>query len=294
MPAGTDQMATMAVGRPAHEVLAWGHDVLEPELRAAVATLSETARRVAEFQFGWSDAPGSTAKDSRRTAIHPTLALLAAEAAGGDHDAALPAAVAVELTHGFAQLHDDVIAGHGLRPRARTACAVFGIGPVILAGSALQTLAFDMLAADHARGRSGVRMLSATLHDLLDARMSALAFRTRDDVGPQEYMAMASARTGALMSCACGLGALSATGDGQCIERLRAFGRRLGLVVALTDEDADRAAAAAAGGRAWAQDEASHQLATALQALSRAGAGANARAMDELQALAEHVGGQRP
>ena len=79
----------------------------------------DAARRVAEFQFGWCDETGSRAGDAGRTALHPTLALLAAEAAGADHDVALPAAVAVELIHGFVELHDDVIARRRARERRR-------------------------------------------------------------------------------------------------------------------------------------------------------------------------------
>ena len=192
-------------------MLAWGRDVVDPALHAAVGTLPDAARRVAEFQFGWCDETGSRAGDAGRMALHPTLALLAAEAAGADHDVALPAAVAVELIHGFVELHDDVIAGGALGAHTPTACSVFGIGPVILAGSALQTLAFDTLAAaDHACARDGMRMLSTTVHELLDGRMTGLAFDSRDALGEEERRAAASARTGALLGCASALGELFA------------------------------------------------------------------------------------
>ena len=211
--AGTDHLATAP--RPPDAVLAWGRDVLDPALHAAVGTLPRGARRVAEFQFGWCDESGSRAAYAGRRALHPTLALLAAESAGAEHDAALPAAVAVELIHGFVELHDDVIAGGALRAQPPTACSVFGIGPVILAGSALQTLAFDTLAAaDHARARDGMRMLSTTVHALLDGPMTGLAFERPDALGEAERRAAASARTTALLGCASALGELFAGGAG--------------------------------------------------------------------------------
>ena len=85
-------------------------------------------------------------------------------------------------------------------------------------------------------------------------------------------MLAASARTGALLGCACALGELLATGDEQRIELMRAFGQRLGLVAEHVDDD-----------------EASRQLAAARRVLRRAGARTNGRASDELATLATLV-----
>src|SRR5690606_10666029 len=87
--------------RPAAEILGWSRRLLDPALRDAVARMPDAVREIAAFHFGWSDERGrpAPAGGGGGKAIRPALALLAAEAVGGDASAALPAAVAVELAH---------------------------------------------------------------------------------------------------------------------------------------------------------------------------------------------------
>jgi geranylgeranyl diphosphate synthase type I len=227
-----------AATRPPQEVLSWGRDVLEPALRAAVGTLPAAVRHIVEFHLGWRDEDGSPTTASGGKAIRPTLTLLTAEAVGGACEAALPGAVAVELVHNFSLLHDDVM-DEDLRRRHRpTAWSVFGVGPAILAGDALLTLAFDTLAAAGGgeRVQEGVRILSATVQDLIDGQSADLAFEARDDVSLEECISMARAKTGSLLGCSCALGALFATGDRDRIEHARTFGERVGIAFQLVDD----------------------------------------------------------
>jgi geranylgeranyl diphosphate synthase type I len=228
----------MTAPRQPQDVLSWGRVVLDPSLRAAVGTLPAAVRRVAEFHLGWCDEHGDPATASSGKAIRPTLTLLTAEAAGGACEAALPGAVAVELVHNFSLLHDDVMDEDLLRRHRPTAWSVFGVGPAILAGDALLTLAFDTLAAADGgeRTRDGVRMLSASVQDLIDGQSADLAFEARGDVSLQECMGMARGKTGSLLGCACALGALFATRDDARIEHARVFGERLGLAFQLVDD----------------------------------------------------------
>lgn len=227
----------MTAPRSSREVLSWGRDVLDPALRAAVETLPLGVRHIAEFHFGWCDERGTPTPGAGGKAIRPTLTLLTAQAAGGALAAALPAAVAVELVHDFSLLHDDVMDGDVLRRHRPTAWSVFGIGPAILAGDSLLTLAFDTLAAT-ANGHTGdaVRMLSTTVQELVDGQSSDLAFEARGEVTLAECMDMARMKTGALLGCACALGELFATADAQQIAHARAFGERLGLAFQLVDD----------------------------------------------------------
>lgn len=230
-------MVSAATPRSPHEVLAWGRSTVDPALRCAVAELPGGVRRVIDFHFGWCDEHGNPTSADNGKALRPTLALLTAQASGGELDAALPAAVAVELVHNFSLLHDDVMDGDVLRRHRPTAWAVFGTGPAILAGDALLALAFDTLAAaGGARGSTAVRLLSAAVQELVDGQAADVAFESRSDVELQECVEMAKRKTGALLGCACALGELTATGDEERIERMRAFGVALGLAFQLVDD----------------------------------------------------------
>ncbi len=220
------------------QVLARGRAAVDPALRAAVRELPDGVRRVVDFHFGWCDEDGNPVPGvSGGKAIRPTLAILSAEATGGSTGAALPAAVAVELVHNFSLLHDDVMDGDVLRRHRPTAWAVFGPGPAILAGDALLALAFDTLAAvGGERGAGAVRILGASVQALVDGQAADVAFESRSDVSLEECMNMARAKTGALLGCACALGALMAAADHDRVERMRSFGERLGLAFQLVDD----------------------------------------------------------
>jgi len=82
--------------------------------------------------------------------LRPMLALLAAEACGGKTDAAMPAACAVEMVHAYSLIHDDLPAmdDDDLRRGRPTCHKAFGEAVAILAGDALLTLAFEVLAKE--------------------------------------------------------------------------------------------------------------------------------------------------
>lgn len=221
----------------AREVLAWGRDLVDPALRAAVDRLPASMRRIAGYHFGWCDEHGRKAREDGGKAIRPALVLLAAEAVGGVPARAVPAAVAVELVHNFSLLHDDVMDGDDTRRHRQTAWSVFGVSAAILAGDALLTLALDVLAdSGHPAAQEGMRMLSAAVLDLLDGQSADVAFEARADVGLPECLSMAQGKTGALLGCACALGASFGAGSPEQVEHLRGFGQHLGLAFQHVDD----------------------------------------------------------
>jgi geranylgeranyl diphosphate synthase type I len=232
--AGTKE-TTMA--RPAHEVLAWSRGLVDPALRKAVDTMPGPVRHVAGYHFGWWDEHGDPTTGDAGKALRPALTLLAGRAVGGDPDATLPAAVAIELVHNFSLVHDDVMDGDLTRRHRRTVWSVFGRRTAILVGDALLALAFDMLAASgNPSVQSGQRMLASTVLELLRGQYEDLDFERRDDVTLIECQHMAAGKTGALLGCACALGGLFGGGDEEQVKRLRGFGERLGLAFQQHDD----------------------------------------------------------
>jgi geranylgeranyl diphosphate synthase type I len=219
----------------------------EPALRAAVDSMPGVLRHPAGYHFGWWDAHGiPSARNGGGKALRPALVLLSAQAVGGPSGSALPAAVAIELVHNFSLIHDDVMDGDATRRHRPTVWKEFGVAQAILVGDALLALAFDVLgglsgpgdsrAAGPTRIRLAERMLSAAVGDLLHGQGEDLAFETRDNVTIPEGLAMARRKTGALLECATGLGALLGGGTAEQVARLRGFGADLGLAFQVTDD----------------------------------------------------------
>jgi geranylgeranyl diphosphate synthase type I len=227
-------MPAEMAARPAADVLAWGRELVTPALRAAVHTLPSSTRRIAGYHFGWWDDQGRPVTQDAGKALRPTLALLAAHAVGGAATTAMPAAVAVELAHNFSLLHDDVMDGDATRRHRPTAWHVFGVNPAILAGDALLTLAFDVLARSDQP--AGARLLADAVQRLLDGQSADLAFERRADVDLAECVRMAEGKTAALLGCACALGARFGDGSPARVDALARFGDRLGLAFQVVDD----------------------------------------------------------
>ncbi|MGH3771927.1 MAG: family 2 encapsulin nanocompartment cargo protein polyprenyl transferase [Pseudonocardiaceae bacterium] len=226
-----------AEGRSAREVLAWSRTIVEPALRAAVDTLPSSMRRIAGYHLGWWNEHGQPEHANSGKAIRPTLVLLSAQAVGGVPASAVPAAVAVELVHNFSLLHDDVLDGDVTRRHRPTAWSVFGVNAAILAGDALLALALDvLLSSEHPAATGGARMLIATVQDLVDGQSADLAFEQRVQVELAECLGMVGKKTGALMSCACAVGACFGGGTPAQVEQLRGFGASLGLAFQHVDD----------------------------------------------------------
>jgi geranylgeranyl diphosphate synthase, type I len=227
----------MTDARSAREVLVWGRDVIDPALRAAVDRLPCSLRRIAGYHLGWWDERGRPARGGGGKAIRPTLTLLAAEAVGGVPAVAVPAAVAVELAHNFSLLHDDVMDGDTTRRHHPTAWTVFGLNAAVLGGDALLALALDVLASSgNPAAERGMSMLSTAVLEMVHGQSEDVAFEARADVDLAECLDMAERKTGALLGCACALGASFGGGSEEQVQHLRSFGEQIGLAFQLVDD----------------------------------------------------------
>ncbi|MGW0872367.1 family 2 encapsulin nanocompartment cargo protein polyprenyl transferase [Streptomyces sp. NPDC002740] len=230
-----------ADGHDAAVILERSRASVDPELRAAIDSLPGSMRRVALYHFGWEHADGTPAAGNAGKAIRPALVLAAAGALGGPaaRAGALRAAAAVELVHNFTLLHDDVMDRDTTRRHRPTAWTVFGDADAILAGDALQALALGLLAADpHPASSAAVGRVAACVVELCAGQQADTAMEKRGpaEITLDEVLVMAEAKTGALLGCACAVGALYAGAAEEDVEALDAFGREAGLAFQLIDD----------------------------------------------------------
>lgn len=237
----SDSAPGPADGHEAAVILEASRASVDPELRAAIDSLPGSMRRVALYHFGWEHADGTPTAGNAGKAIRPALVLAAATALGGPtaRAAALRAAAAVELIHNFTLLHDDVMDRDTTRRHRPTAWTVFGDADAILAGDALQALALGLLAADpHPASSVAAGRVAACVVELCAGQQADTAMEKRGpaDITLDEVLVMAEAKTGALLGCACAVGALYAGAAEEDVDALDAFGREAGLAFQLIDD----------------------------------------------------------
>ncbi|MFE5618019.1 family 2 encapsulin nanocompartment cargo protein polyprenyl transferase [Streptomyces sp. NPDC056470] len=213
--------------------------VVDPQLRSTIESLPGGIRKVAMYHFGWEQADGSPADGRTGKAIRPALVLAAARALGGDPAPAVRAAAAVELAHNFSLLHDDIVDEDPTRRHRPTAWTVFGIPEALIAGDAVLALALRLLSEDgHPAAAAASARLAACVIELCAGQQADCAFEQRapHEITLDECVAMATAKTGALLGCACALGALYAGAGEEEVAAMDAFGREAGLAFQLIDD----------------------------------------------------------
>ncbi len=267
----------------------------------AARLLAEHGRLVeAELEalLGWLEGPQSLAAERRLVAamrhatlgggkrLRPFLVRAAAALGPAEPAAVLRVGAAIELVHAYSLVHDDLPAmDDSPTRRGRPSCHVaFDEATAILAGDALQALAFEALArtdwpadaeqraelvaglarAAGARGMCGGQALD------LAAEGAGL-----DEAGIGRLQAL---KTGALLAFACEAGARLAGLAGEALAAVLAFGRGLGLAFQIKDDLLDATGSASLLGKPTGAD-AARGKATFLRLFGEAGARARLEAV---------------
>ena len=197
--------------------------------------------------------------------VRPRICLAAAIAAGGRAEDAIFPACAIELLHSYTLVHDDLPAmDDDTERRGRPSVwAKFGEATAILAGDALQALAFATVARSRypaetmaVLARAACAVVEGQVEDLsaseshnglnalngLKALNGPNALNGLKDGNGQELLeSVFLKKTAALFSAAAEMGALAVGADAEAVGRLSAYGRELGMAFQYEDDllDAD-------------------------------------------------------
>lgn len=196
--------------------------------------------------------------------LRPFFVLQSAQLCGASGEAALRAAAAVEMLHAYSLVHDDLPAmdDDDLRRGQPTVHRQFDEATAILAGDALQTLAFEVLASPATHPSAEVRAeLVAALAQAGGA--AGMAGGQMLDLGAADtdwdessVRQLQSMKTAALFACACEMGAILGEAPAGQRAALRAFGLNFGLAFQITDDLLDATGDASEAGKAVGKDAA--------------------------------------
>ncbi|MDQ3745735.1 MAG: polyprenyl synthetase family protein [Acidobacteriota bacterium] len=185
--------------------------------------------------------------------LRPALVFAAGEAFGARAESLIGTACAFELIHTYSLVHDDLPAmdDDELR-RGRPTCHVrFGEATAILAGDALQALAFQTVADDAALDAAlRVRLISelaraaGTPEGMVAGQAHDLEAEARADVGGSELELIHRRKTGALIAAAARAGASVAGATPSELEAVARYALELGLLFQITDDLLDVTASA--------------------------------------------------
>ena len=194
--------------------------------------------------------------------LRPFLVIESARLFGATGEGVARVAAALECIHSYSLVHDDLPAmdDDDLRRGRPTVHKAYDEATAILAGDALQTLAFAVLADPATDADAAVRltlisglatasgaggMAGGQMLDIVTEKQRLIA---------EEIRHMQAMKTGALFRYACEAGALLGRASAEKRERLTAFGAEFGLVFQLADDLIDAEGATETAGKATAKD----------------------------------------
>lgn len=198
--------------------------------------------------------------------LRPILALHSCELLGAPATSALPAAAAVEFIHAFSLVHDDLPAmdDDDLRRGLPTVHVKFGEAMAILAGDLLSGLAFAAIADEYAEMGVSARltgelaaattaMIAGQVYDIYSVFPEGLSEREKLDLIHRH-------KTGALIRCACRMGAICAGADDDELASITLFAEALGLMFQIVDDVLDVTESAERLGKRSGKDAAAGKL----------------------------------
>ena len=215
--------------------------------------------------------------------LRPILCLAAADAAGGCYDEAWWPALAVELFHTYTLVHDDLpCMDNDLTRRGQpTVHALFGETIGVLAGDALQGLAFELLGRTPEKRPGVVAALvtelgrTAGAAGVVAGQVEDIRFAGQADAETLAYVHQH--KTADLFSAAMRMGAIAAGGTPETVNQLGTYANHLGIAFQIIDDLLDAGEARAGKPpelsclQLWSPDEARQQAAShttaAIQAL---------------------------
>ena len=194
--------------------------------------------------------------------FRPALVLAMGETFGSATDRLLRTACAFEMVHTYSLIHDDLpsMDDDDLR-RGRPTCHIkFGEATAILAGDALQALAFQTIAEDEKLSTDIRVKIIAELSRAAGTPSGMVAGQARDLDGESRTVDAASLdqihlqKTGALICAAACCGAIIGGANDDELQAVTDYGRNLGLLFQITDDLLDVTASASAMGKTPGKD----------------------------------------
>jgi geranylgeranyl diphosphate synthase type II len=199
--------------------------------------------------------------------IRPILCISAAQAVGDDPAGVESTACTLELIHTYSLIHDDLPAldNDDLRRGRPTCHKVFGDAMAILAGDALLTLAFQVLAQLPIDAETRVRLAaelaiaSGTVGGMIGGQVADLEGEGKHPTAPL-LESIHRAKTGALLRASLRMGGIYAGADERDLRALSSYGEHIGLAFQIVDDILDVEESSATLGKTAGKDAQQHKI----------------------------------
>jgi len=170
-----------------------------------------------------------------------SLCIAANETMNGDIERVLPVAAGIELIHTYSLIHDDLpcMDNDDLRRGKPSLHKVFGENIAILAGDALNALAFDLVS--WAEDSRLIRILARAIgtEGMIGGQVADVESNGKSDISEENIKYIHTKKTAKLINASLEMGAVTARAQPEEIDIIKDFGSRIGLAFQIVDDILD-------------------------------------------------------
>lgn len=182
--------------------------------------------------------------------VRPLLTLLFCDACGGNVNAAIPMAEAVEYIHTYSLIHDDLpcMDNDDYRRGKPSNHKAFGEAMALLAGDGLLTAAFERISIWSRAGLYSAEVAVKAISELsvyagsrgmIGGQVIDIQNENKPDISFETLQLLDSLKTGALIEAACAMGCIAAEADEDKIQAAKTFASKIGLAFQIKDDILD-------------------------------------------------------
>lgn len=182
-------------------------------------------------------APIEYAMNAGGKRLRPALTLMSAVAFGSTEEAAMPAALGLEMFHNFTLLHDDVMDASDTRRGRQTVHVKWDSNTAILSGDTMLSLAEGlMMQVPDEYLRRVMEVFNRMSIEVYEGQAYDMEYEGRDSVSTEEYIEMVRLKTGALLGACAEIGSIIGGATAAQASEMRQFGEMLGIAFQIEDD----------------------------------------------------------
>jgi geranylgeranyl diphosphate synthase, type II len=207
-----------------------GKEIIEAELK----------KYLAQFEHHGLYEPISYLLNIGGKRIRPIILLDSVSLFGGDRNAAIPLALAVEVFHNFTLMHDDIMDNSSLRRGKPTVHEKWNVNNAILSGDAMMIQAYQLIEKVPVEFQPAIyKAFNKMALWLCEGQQDDMDFEEREEVTIPEYLEMIKNKTSVLIGFCFEAGAILGKADQETQQKIYDFGINLGLAFQLQDDYLD-------------------------------------------------------
>jgi len=175
--------------------------------------------------------------------LRPYLVLKSCELVGGDVDAAVPFAAALEILHNFTLIHDDIMDNDDMRRGVPTVHARWGLPIAVASGDLLFAKVYDAMTRrstsetlPFSSVRACIERVTQAAIALCEGQVLDIMFPRISDVSEEDYFSMVGGKTASLFEACAEVGAIVGGGEPEEVDRLGGFAWNAGIAFQLFDD----------------------------------------------------------